>query len=473
MIRFYKYVFIAALMLCAPYAYGTPGETLQEVTLTRVLTSTSNHHPQVQAALAALDGAKGTLLSAQGGFDPTISLNGQWYGSGYYDGSRAFSSELSIPLETASSNLFVGGRNSRGEFPIYEDQYKTLRDGEVGAGIRLSLLRGNLIDRRRTDLAVGELQLEQQEQELQAVELFLQQEAALAFWEWSVRKHQIRVFQELLEVSERRQSQFEEQVKLGQLARIEALDNSRTILNRREKLLEQEQTFQQAAQKLSLFLRDESGDPVYASEDMKSVLPQPLKVIPEYRAKLEKAIKERPDIKALTTQLETLERERSLLENNLLPALDLETAVTRDYGEGDASREGTEWKGMLTFEVPLYRRTAKGKLGEVNARIRETRQELRLIRDRLRALSRSLLEILERSYSQYQVLKDDVSITKELEEGEFEKFQAGASNLMLVAMRELTTAGVRQQKLDSLLTNRAAFLQLVALVGEQESFGKQ
>jgi len=128
---------------------------------------------------------------------------------------------------------------------------------------------------------------------------------------------------------------------------------------------------------------------------------------------------------------------------------------------------------MLTFEVPLYRRTAKGKLREVNGKIRETKQELRLIRDRLQALSQGLLQILERSYSQYQVLKDEVSITKELEEGEFEKFQAGASNLMLVAMRELTTAGVRQQKLDSLLTNRAAFLQLIALVGEQESFGRQ
>lgn len=472
MIRFYRCVFVVSLTLCAVCAYSLPREQIQEVTLTRVLTGASNHHPQIQAAIAALDGAEGRLLSAQGGFDPKIALSGQWYGSGYYDGSRAFSSELSIPLETASSNLFVGARNSRGEFPVYEDQYRTLRDGEVGAGIRLSLLRGNRIDRRRTDLAVGELQLEQQEQELRAVELFLQQEAALAFWEWSIRKHQIKIFQELLEVSERRQSQFEEQVQLGQLARIEALDNSRTILNRREKLLEQEQKFQRAAQKLSLFFRDESGNPVFASEDTKSVLPHPLKNIPDFREKLERAINKRPDIQALTTKIEKLERERSLFENNLLPELDLETSVTRDYGEGDTSREGTEWKGMLTFEVPLYRRTAKGKLREVNGKIRETRQELRLIRDRLQAFSQSLLEILERSYSQYQVLKDEVSITKELEEGEFEKFQAGASNLMLVAMRELTTAGVRQQKLDSLLTNRAAFLQLIALVGEQESFGR-
>jgi outer membrane protein TolC len=459
---------ISPCILIAEFAAKKP-----KVNIATVLESALKHHPAIAEAIAKIDAAESNLLSAQGGFDPMVSLKSRYYGSGYYEGSNSTESLLTVPLETASTNLFLGGRSGNGDFPIYEDEYDTLNIGELGVGVRVALLKGREIDERRTAVTLGSIQLQQQQNMAAYTKLLVSEEAALAYWEWNIHKAQQGVFNDLLEVSETRQGQFEEQVKLGQLAAVEALDNSRTILNRRQKLLEQRQKIDKSAQKLSLFLRDADGAPRDVSAASPSGLPTIKSPDVSILARIEAELKARPDIIALENDVDRLKQELKLAENSMLPTLDLESSVTRDYGDGEPSRAGTEWKSMLVFEVPLYRRKARGKVQEIEFKIRATQEKIRLLKDEVLTLSSAIIKILERSRERHSILQKEVDVSVELEKAEFEKFKAGASNLMLVAIREIATATVRSDLLDTLLVNRAAYLKLAALANDPSAFGSE
>jgi outer membrane protein TolC len=440
------------------------------LTIAEVAESAEKFYPKIIEAYEEINAANANLLSARGNFDPLISLDSRAYGSGYYDGSNSTSSRLTVPLEFSSTDLFMGGRSGHGNFPVYEDQYDTLNIGEIGAGLRIALLRNRAVDKRRTALMQGEISIDQEKQQLESEKLIVLEEAAKSYWIWNINKEQLHVFEELLRVSELRQSQFEQQVTAGQMARIEALDNSRTILTRREKLLQQQQKLNQASQKLSLYHRDNQGLPIVTTDISTTILPKIYENTYENIEKLsEKAYERHPDIISFNQEIELLKREKDLNENNLLPKLDLETAVTRDYGDGETSREGSELKGMLFFEVPLYRREAKGKIKALEAKINAVKQKIRLTKDRIRAFSRANEEIIRKTHNRYQILKTEVELAQQLEEAEWEKFKAGQSNLLIVAIREIATATVRIQKLETILENRLAHIELASLVGDKEN----
>jgi outer membrane protein TolC len=466
-------VLIAAFSIfcftASPAAAEVSGEKIN-VQISTVLESALKHHPLIAEAIAKIDAAQSKLLSARGGFDPVVSLKSRYYGSGYYEGSNSTASLLTVPLETASTDLFLGGRSGNGDFPIYEDEYDTLSRGELGIGFRVSLLRGRDIDDRRTAISMGAMQLDQQHNKADYTKLLVLEEAALAYWEWNVNKAQLVVYNDLLNVSETRQGQFEEKVKLGQLAAVEALDNSRTILSRRQKLLEQQQKIDKSSQKLSLFFRNSDGSPRDVSTVKSSGLPKIKGPQLNTLTRIEAELKARPDILALESELAQHRQELNLAENSMLPKLDLETSLTRDYGVGELSRAGSEWKSMVVFEAPLYRREARGKVQELEFKIRATQEKIRMLKDEVFTYSSAIIKILERSRERYNILQQEVDLSVELEKAELEKFKAGASNLMLVAIREIATATVRADLLENLLINRAAYLKLSALSNNPAAF---
>lgn len=434
--------------------------------LSDVLSSATQHHPSIGEALALRDAAENKLLSSQGAFDPVVKLKSRYYGSGYYEGTNSTSSLLSIPLETASTDLFIGGRTGHGDFPIYEDEYDTLDIGELGAGLRLALLRDRAIDNRRTAIALNTLEVQQQKSKADLTKLLVLEEAAIAYWDWTITRATQSVFYDLLKVSEKRQDQFEEQVRLGQLAAIEALDNSRAILNRRQKLLEQKQKTVKSWQKLSLFYRNPDGAPKTISAIRPRNLPAIKSPDPNIINKVEQQLSNRPDVLALQNEVDQLRKELALAENSFLPTLDLETSITKDYGEGEPSREGTEWKSMLIFEVPIQRREARGKIREIESKIRAKQEQIRLLKDEIRTLATAITNVVDRSHQRYLILQREVDLSEQLEIAELEKFKAGASNLMLVAIREIATANVRADLLETLFINRTAYLKLYSLAND-------
>jgi outer membrane protein TolC len=441
-----------------------------DLMLSEVLASAQIHHPFIAEAIALQEAAAGGLLSSEGGFDPAVTLKSRYYGSGYYRGSNSTAAMLTIPLETASTDLFVGARLGRGDFPIYEYEYKTLSDGEVSLGLRLALLRGNEIDQRRSEINLSGLQIKEQKAKQDSIRLTVLEEAALAYWDWSIALAQQGVFEDLLRVSERRQSQFEEQVRLGQLAAIDALDNSRTILSRRQKLLEQKQKTEKAAQKLVLFLRNDDGSPGNPKFIMTTQLPKIKKNIVDIITLIEKQLEYRPDIVSLSHELSQLNQGLKLAENSLLPSLNLETSLSRDYGEGESSRFGSEWKSMVSFQVPLYRREAQGKIKELEAKIRAKKEQIRFLKDEVMTLASAFSNVLELSNQRYNILEKEVDLSTHLEGAELDKFASGTSNLMLVAMREIATASVSAELLQTLLVNRAAYLKLIYLSTDEQNF---
>ena len=79
-------------------------------------------------------------MSARGAFDTVFAVDGRSRVEGYYDGSIV-AGKVERPLTDNGGYLYGQYRNSRGDFPIYEDQSYTNRAGEVKVGALYSLMR--------------------------------------------------------------------------------------------------------------------------------------------------------------------------------------------------------------------------------------------------------------------------------------------------------------------------------------------
>ena len=115
--------FAALLMLLSPVAAIAQAAPL---TLDEVLRASARSAPQIVEALARVRQAEGRSLSADGAFDTVFDVDGRGRALGYYDGS-VLEGRVTRPLTGNGGYLYGGYRVSRGDFPIYEDQYYTNR----------------------------------------------------------------------------------------------------------------------------------------------------------------------------------------------------------------------------------------------------------------------------------------------------------------------------------------------------------
>lgn len=144
-----------ALALLAPVpALAQPAAA--PLTLDEVLRSSARAAPQIIEALAKIRSAEGRALTAEGAFDTVFEAEGKSRALGYYDGT-VVSGRATRPMGDNGGYLYGNYRVTRGDFPVYEDEFYTNRLGEVKVGALYSLMRDRLVDERRTrrTLAAG------------------------------------------------------------------------------------------------------------------------------------------------------------------------------------------------------------------------------------------------------------------------------------------------------------------------------
>lgn len=454
----------------APAAQATPvpGRTLA---LEEVLRSSATHAPAILEAMTRERAASGRRLSAEGAFDTVFDADAQSRLLGYYDGTVA-EGKVSRPLATNGGGLYAGYRLSRGDFPVYENKDFTNRLGEIKLGGVFALMRDRLVDERRTrlGLAEGDIALARLDREMVAIGI--QRRAIDAYQQWIAAGQRVAIYRDLLALATERQTSIERLIVLGGRPAILSVENRQNIVRRQTLLVRAEQELATAANALSFFLRDARGEPVVPGAER---LPGafPALRLPPLGPDLARRIN-RPDLEAIMVRLDQNEARRLLAENDLKPRLDVRGEVSKDIGPaglGGSTKTPAEAIVGIRFSLPLERRQARGRIAEAEAEADGLRLRRKLTEDQILVEVNGLAIQVDAAEKLVNLAGDETDLASRMAEAERRRFALGASDFILVNLREESAADAKLRQIDAEFRRSAARAELVAATVDRAQLG--
>ncbi len=419
----------------------------QVLSLDEVLVSV---HPVLQAADQAIYAAEGDAQSARGGFDTSLKSELQSGLVGYYK-YRVFDVELSQPTRYWGARFEVGYRSSEGVFPVYNSQDLTFTLGRARLQAAVPLLQGGSIDERRAGLMRTEIAVSASRVHREMDVRDIKRGASKRYWEWVIAGQKTAVARDLLNIALSRDKALLTRVKHGDVAQIDYTDNQRAVVQRRSNVITAERSLQQAALALSLYLRDEHGVPRVVTSDL---LPD---TMPRCEGELRTDQAVYPDIDAMGKKIDALGVDLHLAENIYLPTMDFKMGLTRDFGINpgivDEQLPPTgaplEVKAELVFQMPLFRRTARGQIASLTAERERVSLEKELLQQKLTMHVANLRQSMGVAQLRSEFALQEVAFAKKLEQAEKTRFVHGDGSFFMINMREQATQDALYRQIEA------------------------
>ena len=360
--------------------------SIESLSLADVIASLYQSYPEVIQARQEYLLAGGRQLIANGAYDTKFKSYAYAEPTGFYQNYRT---GLGVARQTWwGGQATAGYRIGRGLYQPWYLERQTEDAGEFSVGLTQPLLQGRAIDPER--VAFFKARLAQQAPPNIILQTLLEasQDATKLYWQWVSAGNVLEAQRQLLRIAETRGEQYAKGVEAGKFPEIDLILNQQLIAERRAQTLEAEQKFQQVAFKMSIFLRDASGQPMVP---IAAWLPKQFPVIAtrpdsDFQSDLISALGRRPELKFLQLDLQNLQLDCRLARNQLLPQMDLIASASQDMG---APATSSDDKGQtvlvfgMTTEVPMQLRKARGKVQSINAKVTQTNEKIRLVRNKI------------------------------------------------------------------------------------------
>ena len=439
-------------------------ETSKKVTLQQVIQSLHQSYPLVQAAYQERVIADGNRISSWGEFDTKIKASSENGPLGFYETYRN-SAGVTKPIYNGGE-FFAGYRNGGGDFQPWYKERETNDGGEFKAGVRVPLIRDRDIDGRRAALWRATYDQQTADPVIQASLVQFSREAGLAYWKWVGAGQKYKLGQQWLELAEARNDRITRRVELEDLDPPELIDNERAIAKRRAKLSDARRDLQQAAIKLSLFLRDENGVPNVASLDELPAFPGLRDISESMMAfDIQRAQQARPELAAIDLQLKQLQVDYAEACNQIRPGLDARLTGSQDVGAPTSSKRDKsefELEAGLFFEIPVERRKGRGKMQAVQGKMAQVTAKRRLVQDKISAEVQAVYAGLMQSRLEALNARRAVQLATRMAEIERRKFELGESDLLKVALREQYALEAAEEEVSAMYNHFAAFSEYAA-----------
>ena len=436
------------------------------LTLEEVLGNVKARFPLLQAEQQRANAASGDELSARGSFDPKWKTKGTFIPVGYYK-YAIVDSTIEQPLYYGGASIFANYNIGQGKFPLYYDGYRTNSLGEVRLGVSLPILRGSTIDPERAKLWKAEAGVTVARQEVVETLLELQQKAAYKYWEWVAAAKKLVLAKELLVRAVDRQAGITTRVTRGDAPETERVDNARTIVQREQQVVSAERALTGARLGLSLFVRDESGNPVIPSpERVPTSFPEPVAIDgPTLERDLARASSLRPEIRKYEAKRRQYEVERDLARNDAWPALNVVVAGAKQFGDGYPQYQPAQLEAGVVLDIPLRTRKQDGRADAANAHRIAYELELRYARDKIAVEVRDAAAGADAAAQRLQLTRNEVQLARQLEQAERRRFEMGDSTILFVNIREQNSFEAATRELDTLLEHQKALSSYRAVIG--------
>ncbi|MEO9594847.1 TolC family protein [Rhodopirellula bahusiensis] len=376
------------LALDADAESGVADEATNEdaLVLADVIASVYRSYPEILQARQQSGLTNGELLSAHGAYDVKFNAYSLAEPTGYYENYR---NGLKLARQTWWGGYVEAGyRIGRGFYQPWYKERQTDDAGEFKASIIQPLLQGRAIDPQRVAVFQASLARQAVGPTVQQALLEVSLDATTNYWQWVAAGSALQAQQELLKLAEERGKQYEAGVEAGKFAEIDLILNQQLIAERSTKVLETERKYRETAFKLGLFLRDDVGRPIVPDDQwiplrFPAIQPPPPG---DFQSDLAAALSRRPEPQILQFQIRGIQLDRQLACNEMLPRLDFIAEASQDMCEpATKSDDKGEFELLIGFtsEVPIQRRKARGKVQSTTAKIAQTNQKLRLVRDKI------------------------------------------------------------------------------------------
>ncbi len=258
----------------------------------------------------------------------------------------------------------------------------------------------------------------------------------------------MKIEQQLLDLAVSRNEKLLRQIELGAVDRLAGIENKRLILDRQARLVMAERNLQGAALTLSLYLRDQNGDPVVVGPER---LPPDLPAMPppedhDLDSDIAYALDQRPDRRAQQRSLEQTNLELRLAKNNRYPRVEVSGLFSQEFGRNysidpaEPTPLPTEFMTWLQVSVPIPMRAGRGHVQSTEAARGIIGAELRLLDNQIAVEVTDAHIAVEAAYQQALLAGGQVGLAKELAKAELERFELGDGDLLLVNLRELAIA---------------------------------
>ena len=442
----------------------------EPLNLEAVIASVYQSYPLLNGALYSRNIALGDQIGASGEFDLKLKGATENGPTGFYQTYRQ-SIGVKQPLYSGGE-AFAGYRLGRGDFQPWYQERQTNDGGEFKVGLVHPLLQNVEIDQRRAALWSAQYGRQLAEPEIQAQLIQFVQQASYAYWNWIAAGESYRVAERVLEKAVERTSRIESQVDAGLIDPPEKTDNERLVAERRLKLAETKQKLDQTAAKISLYWRDPSGQPVVPTADQLSDFPMPT-IDPAdgdaTQADIERALLQRPELKALDWQQKILMVEYSQAENLTLPSLDAVISASQDVGQPTSSKRDKsefELEAGLFLEVPIQRRKARGKMTAIQGKLAQVAAKRRIAADKISVDVQAAGIAIAAALEQVKQAREAVRLAEDLAERERQNQEAELSDMLKVTLREQYAAESAQKLVDALLLFHQAQADFRAALGQ-------
>lgn len=424
--------------------------------LGEVLQSVDQGFPLLLAILEERSIASGQRLAAEGAFDTNL-VSRQNLTDGTYTNNR-----FDLMLEQASTvhgmTFFGGYRRSNGDFPVYYGDRKTGENGELRGGFLFPLLRNGPIDKNRATLRQAQISESLADPVIQAARLGFLRAGAQAYWQWVASGERFRIEDELLKIARERQTSIETLVKAGQRPEIESIDNRRSIVEREGRVIAAERTVQQAAITLSLYYRDNAGNPlVPTAAQLPTTLTQRKPDQPRselLKQDIETAYINRPELTRFQLLKERVAIDLQLAENTNLPTLSGGLSGSQDFGKGKPTAgspfDEQALEANVLFSMPLQFRQARGDQQRYRGVLMQLQMQEQFQRENIGAEVQDAVSSLDRSYARFVKAQEEAAIALRVVQLEKTRFESGGGTILEVNLRELAAADAQRRVIDAL-----------------------
>lgn len=347
---------------------------------------------------------------------------------------------LQKPLENGVE-FIAGYRDAQGTQEY--NNIKTSEDGEIRAGIKVPVFSVMYdISTRKLNLNSAALDTIKFDFDAQDNLRLLYFKIITDYNKLLYSKAVLELEKELLLTAQKREAIIKQKVKVGALPDIALLEASQQTINRKQRLISEENDFTNIFESFLQYLNlsKETFEKQYT-------LPQ-MDIIPEGKEKhwnvqrsIDTAMQNRPDLKMFDYEVKKMNVHDQ--HTKLLNYPNLNVSL---YGVHDLQYDNG-FKVALDMDFPIERRKYEGKHAEIRKTIKniENNKEKEVIN--IKTNLTNIINSLENIAINIASSKEEVALVEKLEEAENKTYLLGLSNLFMVNQRELYTLEIKKKLL--------------------------
>jgi len=410
-------------------------QILDTLSFSEYLGYVKKYHPVVKQANLVISESEAQLMKARGGFDPKIEVNQdtkKFEGTDYYD---KLNTTFKIPTWYG---IELKGSFVQNSGTYLSPELQNTTNGVYSAGIVFSPASGLLINKRMATLKQAKLYVRQAEADNQLLVNEILYKASRAYFIWVKAFKEQKLYEDVLQNAQDRFEGVQLAFDLGEQPAINVTEAQIAVNNRALSLEKVRLDFIKATLELSNFLwiemvPAEIKEEVVPEINLNQSIDQTLNL--NYLS-IEQNLNNHPKRQSLDFKYKSLEVERLLKRNNLLPQISLTYNFLNENSVVFGDFNDANYKAGIRLRFPIFLRQERAELNLTNLKLQSVNFDRQVIDLELRNKLNSIRQQIKSYQRQIKISERIVNDFIQLFKGEQRKFDTGESSLFLVISRE-------------------------------------